>query len=119
MPNQPLASSPEQIALAAGGGPSNSDALTGISIGIGGVIHIIAGLATSDPKIVQGPASILAVEARHDAFFREVGLQLRPNPSPFDTRISGRRGLIECGCRREGLFTQLQWYWSTAMRRAV
>lgn len=58
------------------------------SVGMGGVINIISGLAVSDPKIVQGPASILAIEARHDAFFREVGLNIRPNPSPFDTRIS-------------------------------
>lgn len=37
---------------------------------------------------MQGPASILAVEARHDAFFREKALRLVPNPAPFDTRIS-------------------------------
>ena len=63
------------------------------STGIGGVINIISGLSASDPGLIQGPASILAVEARHDAFFREQALQLVPNPAPFDTRISAAYAL--------------------------
>lgn len=58
------------------------------SVGIGAVINIISGLALTDPKMVQGPASILAVEARHDAFFRQRFVSNIPNPAPFDTRIS-------------------------------
>lgn len=59
------------------------------SVGIGGVINLISGLAESDAKIVQGPASILSAEARHDAFFREA-LGLVPTPTPFDTRLSAQ-----------------------------
>ena len=58
------------------------------SVGIGAVINVISGLALTDPKIVQGPASILATEARHDAFFRYHFVSKIPNPAPFDTRIS-------------------------------
>lgn len=58
------------------------------SVGIGAVINIVSGLALTDPKMVQGPASILAVEARHDAFFRQHSVSNIPNPAPFDTRIS-------------------------------
>ncbi|KAL8819174.1 MAG: hypothetical protein Q9191_007789 [Dirinaria sp. TL-2023a] len=58
------------------------------SVGIGGVINLIAGLAVSDARLVQGPASILSAEARHDAFFRQAALGLVPTPSPFDTRVS-------------------------------
>ncbi len=54
---------------------------------------MVSGLALSDPGLVQGPASILVVEARHDAFFREKALQLVPNPAPFDTRISAAYAL--------------------------
>lgn len=58
------------------------------SVGIGAVIDVASNLAVSDPKIVSGPASILAIEARHDAFFRQHSVSSIPNPSPFDTRIS-------------------------------
>ena len=58
------------------------------SVGIGAVINLISALAVTDSKIVQGPTSILAIEARHDAFFRGAALDLVPNPAPFDTRIS-------------------------------
>ena len=70
--------------------PSEFLALANIitSTGIGAVINLISGLALTDSKIVQGPASILAIEARHDAFFRGAALGLVPNPAPFDTRIS-------------------------------
>lgn len=60
------------------------------SVGIGAVIHLAGSLALTDPSLVTGPASILAVEARHDAFFRGAGKVSRvPNPAPFDTGISG------------------------------
>ena len=58
------------------------------SVGIGAVIDIASSLALTDPKLVQGPVSILAVEARHDAFFRQHSVSSIPNPAPFDTRIS-------------------------------
>ncbi|KAL2045276.1 hypothetical protein N7G274_002359 [Stereocaulon virgatum] len=58
------------------------------SVGIGAVIDVASGLALTDPTLVQGPASILAVEARHDAFFRAASVSMVPNPAPFDTRIS-------------------------------
>jgi len=64
------------------------------TVGIGGVINIVSGLALSDPKLVQGPASILAIESRHDAFFRQqISKNLLPNPAPFDTRLSARYAL--------------------------
>lgn len=63
------------------------------SVGIGAVIDIASGLALTDPKIVQGPASILAIEARHDAFFRHHSVSDIPNPAPFDTRISAAYAL--------------------------
>lgn len=59
------------------------------STGIGGVINVASSLALTDPGLVPGPASILAVEARHDAFFRVAAkISDIPNPAPFDTRIS-------------------------------
>lgn len=63
------------------------------SVGIGAVINVVSGLALTDPKIVQGPASILAIEARHDAFFRHHSVSKIPNPAPFDTRISSTYAL--------------------------
>ena len=70
--------------------PSEFFALANVitSTGIGAVINLISGLALTDSSILQGPASILGMEARHDAFFRGAGLSLVPNPTPFDTRIS-------------------------------
>ena len=59
------------------------------SAGIGAVINVASELALTDPTLVPGPASILAIEARHDAFFRgKSGVSNIPNPTPFDTRIS-------------------------------
>ncbi|KAL6721531.1 hypothetical protein ACLMJK_000635 [Lecanora helva] len=64
------------------------------SVGIGAVINVASGLALTDPTLVPGPASILAIEARHDAFFRaESGVSKIPNPAPFDTRISAAYAL--------------------------
>ena len=63
------------------------------SVGIGAVIDVVSGLALTDPKLVQGPASILAIEARHDAFFRHHSVSDIPNPAPFDTRISAAYAL--------------------------
>ena len=60
------------------------------SVGIGAVIHLASSLALTDPTLVPGPASILAIEARHDAFFRVAAkISHIPNPAPFDTGISG------------------------------
>ena len=62
--------------------------------GIGAVINLIAGLAVTDPELVQGPASILGNEARQDAFWRVNTLGLRfPEPAAFDTRISAQFAL--------------------------
>ena len=58
------------------------------SAGLGAVINVASNLALTDPELVPGPASILAIEARHDAFFRAHSVSNIPNPSPFDTRIS-------------------------------
>jgi hypothetical protein len=63
------------------------------SAGIGAVINVASGLALTDPTLVPGPASILAVEARHDAFFRVASVSNIPNPAPFDTRISAAYAL--------------------------
>ena len=63
------------------------------SAGIGAVINVASSLALTDPSLVPGPASILAVEARHDAFFRAKSVSEIPNPAPFDTRISAAYAL--------------------------
>ena len=64
------------------------------SAGIGAVINLASALALTDPLLVPGPASILAIEARHDAFFRAAAdISLIPNPAPFDTRISATYAL--------------------------
>lgn len=63
------------------------------SAGIGAVINVASGLALTDPELVPGPASILAIEARHDAFFRAASVSPIPNPAPFDTRISAAYAL--------------------------
>ena len=60
------------------------------TVGIGGVLEIATLDAVTDPAVIQGVASIVTVEARHDAFFRTAVDSTRaPNPAPFDTRISG------------------------------
>ncbi|KAI9840150.1 MAG: hypothetical protein M1838_004195 [Thelocarpon superellum] len=58
------------------------------SVGIGALNSLTAQLATSDPAFVGSLASVITVEARHDAFFRITQDEL-PNPCPFDTQISG------------------------------
>ncbi|KAK4695567.1 hypothetical protein P7C71_g2207, partial [Lecanoromycetidae sp. Uapishka_2] len=63
------------------------------SVGIGAVIDVASNLALTDPELVPGPASILAIEARHDAFFRAKSVSHIPNPAPFDTRISATYAL--------------------------
>ena len=64
------------------------------SVGIGAVINVASSLALTDPTLVPGPASILAIEARHDAFFRAAAhVSAIPNPAPFDTRISAAYAL--------------------------
>ncbi|KAI9751005.1 MAG: hypothetical protein M4579_006215 [Chaenotheca gracillima] len=58
------------------------------SVGIGAVNFLTASLATTDPDLVTGTSSIITVESRHDAFFRE-RMGLVPNPAPFDTQLPG------------------------------
>lgn len=56
------------------------------SVGIGAIIGITERIATADPLFERTVSSVLTVEARHDAFFRQVAGAV-PNPSPFDTGI--------------------------------
>ena len=58
------------------------------SVGIGAIIGITERIAFADPPFERIVSSVLTVEARHDAFFRQVAGAV-PNPSPFDTGISG------------------------------
>ncbi|KKY22686.1 putative sexual development protein [Phaeomoniella chlamydospora] len=58
------------------------------SVGIGATIGLTERLAATDPLLVKTLSSILTVESRHDAFFRSVNGEV-PNPTPFDTGISG------------------------------
>lgn len=51
------------------------------------MLSLAESLASSDPKLVAGIASIAATEARHDAFFNVANGQL-PSLAPFDTPIS-------------------------------
>lgn len=55
-------------------------------VGIGAYIGG-AGLLVDSPALLEVAASILTVEARHDAFFR-FGLGASPFPAPFDTALS-------------------------------
>jgi hypothetical protein len=57
------------------------------SVGIGATIGLTERLAFMDPLLVKSVASILAVESRHDAFFRHIEGKV-PNPAPFNTGIS-------------------------------
>lgn len=56
-------------------------------MGIGATIGLAERLAVTDPLLVKSVSSILAVESRHDAFFRHIEGEV-PNPAPFDTGIS-------------------------------
>ena len=58
------------------------------SVGIGATIGLSDRLARTDPQLAELVASILAVESRHDAFFRHIRGNV-PNPAPFDTGING------------------------------
>jgi len=57
------------------------------SVGISATIGLSQRLALSDPSVASLVSSILTVESRHDAFFRDVQNR-EPNPAPFDTGIS-------------------------------
>jgi Ferritin-like domain len=57
------------------------------SVGISATIGLSQRLALSDPLVARLISSILTVESRHDAFFRDVQNR-QPNPAPFDTGIS-------------------------------
>ncbi|KAI9738832.1 MAG: hypothetical protein M1834_008339 [Cirrosporium novae-zelandiae] len=66
------------------------------TVGIGAVIDLAVDTEVSDPALTQTFASILPVEARHDAFFRMEagdGDFVVPNPTPFDTRLPGAYAL--------------------------
>jgi len=51
------------------------------------MVHLAAGVSTSDPALEATIASIIPVESRHDAFFRLFAKEV-PNPTTFETRIS-------------------------------
>ena len=58
------------------------------SVSIGATIGLIEHLAPTDPILVGFLSSALSVEARQDAFFRQLQGEL-PNPAPFDTGVRG------------------------------
>jgi Ferritin-like domain len=58
------------------------------NIGIGSLINTVGKLSITDAQLEASIASIIPVEARHDAFFRLYNKEV-PNPSTFETRISG------------------------------
>ncbi len=57
------------------------------SAGIGATIGLAECLAVRDPLFIRSISSMLAVESRHDAFFRQT-LGKVPNPAAFDTGLS-------------------------------
>jgi hypothetical protein len=59
------------------------------SIGIGGAMALADTFARNEAKPVRNIAGILAVEARHDSFFRITNKQI-PNVAPFDTPLTGK-----------------------------
>ncbi|EXJ77873.1 hypothetical protein A1O3_09032 [Capronia epimyces CBS 606.96] len=58
------------------------------TVGIGALIGLQRVLADTDPGLEPIVGSILPVESRHDAFFRMTAHEI-PNPTTFETRISG------------------------------
>lgn len=58
------------------------------NIGIGSLINLVGKLSMTDGQLEASIASIIPVEARHDAFFRLYNKEV-PNPTTFETRISG------------------------------
>ena len=58
------------------------------NVGIGSLINTVGKLSVTDGQLEASVASIIPVEARHDAFFRLYNKEV-PNPSSFETRISG------------------------------
>lgn len=58
------------------------------SVGIGALFDLQDGVSKTDPGLEVIVSAIVTLEARHDAFFRMTAGEA-PNPSPFDTRISG------------------------------
>jgi Ferritin-like domain len=58
------------------------------NVGIGNLINTVGKLSETDGQLDASIASIIPVEARHDAFFRLYNKEV-PNPSTFETRISG------------------------------
>ena len=58
------------------------------SVGIGAIFDLQDGISKTDPGLEVTVSGIVTVESRHDAFFRMTAGEA-PNPTPFDTRISG------------------------------
>jgi len=58
------------------------------NVGIGALIGLQDALSQTDPGLEATIGSILPVEARHDAFFRITANEI-PNPTTFETKISG------------------------------
>lgn len=58
------------------------------SVGIGAIFDLQDGVSQTDPGLEVSVSGIVTVESRHDAFFRMTAGET-PNPSPFDTHISG------------------------------
>jgi hypothetical protein len=57
------------------------------SVGISATIRVAECLAVTDLLFIRSISLMLAVESRHDAFFRQtLGKVL--NPAAFDTRLS-------------------------------
>ena len=57
-------------------------------VGIGAIFDLQDLFSKTDPGLEASTSAIVSVESRHDAFFRLIGGEI-PNPTPFDTRISG------------------------------
>ena len=58
------------------------------NVGIGALINTVDKLSQTDGQLEASIASIIPVEARHDAFFRLYNKEV-PNPTTFETKISG------------------------------
>jgi hypothetical protein len=55
---------------------------------ISAIIGLADRISETDPLLIRSVSSIVTVNSRHDAFFRQ-GIGSVPNPTPFDTGING------------------------------
>jgi hypothetical protein len=55
---------------------------------ISAIIGLAGRISETDPLLIRSVSSIVTVNSRHDAFFRQ-GIGSVPNPTPFDTGING------------------------------